>query len=230
MVHIPARAGSSRVPDKNARLLGGHPLLAYTIRMALLLPDVDIVAVNTESPRYAALAREHGAEVPALRPPELASDQADLGQALRFLLDHLAAEGRPVGTFINMFPTSPFRNLSVLRDLRRRLDHFRGVATVVRLAPGLSGLYHGLGASLAPLDDLVRAAPPQATWVKVVAAFEGYHVGPEQTRPGPPGAVYYHPLTHPAEMIDIDREEDFELAERVVREGLYDFGVDPWSA
>ena len=64
---IPARSGSKRVPDKNVRRLGGHPLLAYTIRAAIESRVFDAVVCATDDARYAAIARHYGAEVPALR-------------------------------------------------------------------------------------------------------------------------------------------------------------------
>ena len=70
---IPARAGSKRVVDKNVRLLSGHPMIAYTIRSAIDSGVFDRVIVSTDSERYAAVARHYGAEVPCLRPPEIAT-------------------------------------------------------------------------------------------------------------------------------------------------------------
>ncbi|MDX1707152.1 MAG: acylneuraminate cytidylyltransferase family protein, partial [Desulfobacterales bacterium] len=69
---IPARAGSKRVPDKNIRRLGGHPVIAYTIAAALESGIFTDVIVSTDSEEYAKVARHYGAEVPFLRPPELA--------------------------------------------------------------------------------------------------------------------------------------------------------------
>jgi CMP-N-acetylneuraminic acid synthetase len=69
---IPARAGSKRVQDKNIRLLAGHPIIAYTIAAALQSEIFSAVIVSTDSERYADIARYYGAEVPFLRPPELA--------------------------------------------------------------------------------------------------------------------------------------------------------------
>ena len=65
---IPARGGSKGVPRKNARPLAGLPLVAYSIRAALACPQVDRVLVSTDDEEIAAIAVEHGAEVPFLRP------------------------------------------------------------------------------------------------------------------------------------------------------------------
>jgi N-acylneuraminate cytidylyltransferase len=71
---IPARAGSKRVPDKNIRPLAGHPVIAYTIAAALESGVFADVIISTDSEHYAEIAQYYGAEVPFLRPPELAGD------------------------------------------------------------------------------------------------------------------------------------------------------------
>ena len=65
---IPARQGSKRVPGKNVRILGGHPVLAYTIVPAIESGLFESVIVSTDSEETAAIARHYGAEVPFLRP------------------------------------------------------------------------------------------------------------------------------------------------------------------
>ena len=71
---IPARQGSKRVPGKNIRPLGGHPVIAYTIAAALESGVFETVIVSTDSEETAAIARGYGAEVPFLRPPRFAGD------------------------------------------------------------------------------------------------------------------------------------------------------------
>jgi CMP-N-acetylneuraminic acid synthetase len=71
---IPARSGSKSIPDKNIRLMAGKPLLAYSIEHALSAKYITRTIVSTDSPAYADIARQYGAEVPFLRPAELADD------------------------------------------------------------------------------------------------------------------------------------------------------------
>lgn len=71
---IGARSGSKGVPHKNIRPLAGKPLMAWVIGAALGAQSVNRVIVSTDSPDYAKVAREYGAEVPFLRPPEIAVD------------------------------------------------------------------------------------------------------------------------------------------------------------
>ena len=75
IAHIPARAGSKRLPSKNLRYLAGQPLIAYAVRAALGCKSLDSVYVNTNSDSIAALAKELGASVYKRR-NSLASDRA----------------------------------------------------------------------------------------------------------------------------------------------------------
>ena len=112
---IPARSGSRRVPGKNVRVLAGHPIIAYTIAAARDSGVFDRVLVSTDSEAIAEIAREYGAEVPFLRPSELAGDTApDIGwvrHALAYLLEH----GGAPDVFSILRPTSPFRSADTIR-------------------------------------------------------------------------------------------------------------------
>ena len=112
---IPARAGSKRVRDKNIALLGGHPLLAYTIAAARRSGVFDAVVVSTDSPRYAEIAAHYGAEVPALRPPALAGDTSPDIEWVEHMLTVLAGRGTPYDAFSILRPTSPFRQSQTIR-------------------------------------------------------------------------------------------------------------------
>jgi CMP-N,N'-diacetyllegionaminic acid synthase len=106
---IPARAGSKRVPGKNVRMLGGRPVIAYAIASALDSGVLDAVIVSTESPEIAELARRFGAEVPFLRPAEMAGDHSPDIEWIRHLLTTLEGEGRAWECYAVLRPTSPFR-------------------------------------------------------------------------------------------------------------------------
>jgi N-acylneuraminate cytidylyltransferase len=72
---IPARGGSKSVPHKNVRLLAGRPLIAWTIDAALRTVELDRIVVSTDSDEIANVARDCGAEVPFMRPIDLARDE-----------------------------------------------------------------------------------------------------------------------------------------------------------
>jgi CMP-N,N'-diacetyllegionaminic acid synthase len=112
---VPARAGSKRVPGKNIRPLAGHPLLAYSIASALDSGIFSSVVVSTDSEETAAIARYYGAEVPFLRPAEMAGDLSPDIEWVTHALDGLRDAGRATECFSLLRPTSPFRRAETIR-------------------------------------------------------------------------------------------------------------------
>ena len=120
---IPARQGSKRVPGKNVRILGDHPLLAYTIAPALESGVFDSVVVSTDSEEIAAIAKHYGAKVPFLRPAQFAGDTSPDIEWLEYTLTELSRRGRAWDCFSILRPTSPFRRPETIR---RAWSEFRG--------------------------------------------------------------------------------------------------------
>ena len=106
---IPARCGSKRVPNKNIKPLGGHPMLAYTVRAAIDSGVFDTVICATDSPLYADIATHYGAEVPFLRSAEISGDKSPDIEWVVWMLKQLQAQGRDFQVFSILRPTSPFR-------------------------------------------------------------------------------------------------------------------------
>ena len=106
-----ARGGSRGVPRKNIRLLGGRPLIAHAIEAGRKSDLVDRVVVSTDDEKIADIAREYGAEVPFMRPPELAQDNTPeplaWQHALRTLND--SGEWPKIDVFVSIPATSPLR-------------------------------------------------------------------------------------------------------------------------
>lgn len=109
---IPARSGSERVRHKNVRTLKGHPLLAYTIAAARRSGVFSRVVVSTDSPEYAALAERYGAEAPFLRPGDIAGSTSP---DIEWILHALGELGGNADCFSILRPTSPFRSPETLR-------------------------------------------------------------------------------------------------------------------
>jgi CMP-N-acetylneuraminic acid synthetase len=109
---IPARGGSKGVPRKNIALLGGRPLIAYTIDAALAVGDLLIeVLVSTDDEEIAEVARVAGANVPFLRPAELAVDTARSVDVVRHAVDFVEArDGTRLDWVLTLQPTAPFRS------------------------------------------------------------------------------------------------------------------------
>ena len=112
---IPARAGSSRLPDKNIQPLQGHPLIAYTIAAARASGIFAAVVVSTDSPRYAEVAGHYGAEAPFLRPAEIAGALSPDIEWVEHAFQELARSGRRYDCFSILRPTSPFRQAATIR-------------------------------------------------------------------------------------------------------------------
>lgn len=106
---ITARGGSKRLPGKNIKLLGGKPLINWTIDAALESQRCDSVIVSTDSAEIAHIAKLAGASVPFLRPADLATDTAASIDVVLHAVDYYESKHGPVDGVLLLQPTSPFR-------------------------------------------------------------------------------------------------------------------------
>ncbi|MBV9322223.1 MAG: acylneuraminate cytidylyltransferase family protein [Chloroflexi bacterium] len=119
---VPARGGSKGIPRKNLQLLGGRPLVAHAVAAGRQAALVSRVLCSTDDPDIAAAAREAGAEVPFLRPPELAQDTTEDWPVFVHALDWLEQHASWVPELIvNLRPTSPLRTARHVDDAIRLL-------------------------------------------------------------------------------------------------------------
>lgn len=117
---IPARSGSKSVVDKNIRLLGGHPLIAYSIAAAQLSNEIERVIVSTDSEEYAIIARKYGAEIPFLRPPEISGDNSTDYEWIKHAIDWMQKEdGAASDYLVHMRPTTPLREIEIIDNAIR---------------------------------------------------------------------------------------------------------------
>jgi len=107
LIVIPARGGSKRLRRKNVRLFSGKPLIAWTINLALQIPGKNKVVVSTEDKEIADIAEKYGANVPFLRPIELADDHISAVEVLKHAVLTLKFDG----IVILLQPTSPLRSI-----------------------------------------------------------------------------------------------------------------------
>jgi len=106
---IPARGGSKGLKDKNIRQLNNKPLLAYTIEAAKESRIFDRIIVSTDSEKIAAVALKYGAEVPFMRPKELATDTASSMDVLIYTIELLQESNDKYDYVALLQPTSPLR-------------------------------------------------------------------------------------------------------------------------
>lgn len=116
---IPARGGSKRIPRKNIRNFCGKPMLAWSIDAALKSGCVDRVVVSTDDPEIASVAQEHGADVPFMRPANLADDYAGTTVVVQHAVQWLISQGVDVSEACCLYATAPF---VTAEDLRRGFD------------------------------------------------------------------------------------------------------------
>ena len=227
---IPARAGSKRVPGKNVRRLGAHPVMAYTVAAAIDSQVFDAVIVSTDDEEYASIARHYGATVPFMRPGAFAGDRSPDIEWVEYTLTQLKSQGRAYECFSLLRPTSPFRQAETIRrawsafvsepgvDSLRAVERCRqhpGKMWIVdgpRMTPLLSGgpadqPWHSSQMQTLPAV-YVQNASLEIAWTRVV--FEGRTIA---------GNVLMPFLTEGYEGFDVNTPDDWLLAERYVERG-----------
>ena len=229
---IPARGGSKGIPRKNLAELGGVPLIAWSIRVALETPSIDRVVVSTEDPEIAEIARSWGAEVPFLRPTDLAGDTSSVADAVGYTTKRIKEGGESWGILAVLFPTQPFRTPALLEQA---IELCRTSAYEVRAVvpyyfnPGLwlaqkNGRWQHVYSEQAGegyrCSGLVFACveeqrPPAVTSPYDRLAFDANLLAQGDLRPFRPKAFLQVP--DPVMALDIDYPLDLEHAREAVR-------------
>ncbi len=210
---ILARAGSKRVPDKNARPLAGSSLIERAVACARAARSLDIIGFSSDSERYRALAHSAGLDEAYVRPTELAGDDASSAAAA---LDYVAwrehADRRAITHVVLLQPTSPLRSAV---HVDAAIDTWR--------ASGRASLVSAI--AVAPKSDLIiymvdgkiRRHPADAAPTYVLDG--AIYIAPvDQLRTtgcfwNEDSALY---VMHPPRPWDIDTEEDFAAAAALI--------------
>jgi CMP-N,N'-diacetyllegionaminic acid synthase len=234
---IGARSGSERVPGKNVRPLAGHPLLAYAIATAQQAGVFDRVLVSTDSEEIAGVARHYGADVPFLRPDELATSTSPDIEWIAWTLERLPER---YDLFAIVRATNPFRGPDVIRRGLEQLlatpdaDSIRAVE-LVKQHPGKMWTLSEDRRAMVPLLDqshlevawhagqyqalprvYVQNSALEIAWTRVVTETG--------TREGRVVAPF---LTQGYEGFNVDDEDDWAQAEALVAKGAVTLpGID----
>ncbi|WP_341894455.1 acylneuraminate cytidylyltransferase family protein [Ferrovibrio terrae] len=104
---IPARGGSKGVPRKNVRIVGGKPLIAWTVASALAAKTVDRTILSSDDPEIMTAAQDWGCEIPFTRPPNLATDTASMLDVVHHAVENC---GGGFEWVVLLQPTSPLRS------------------------------------------------------------------------------------------------------------------------
>lgn len=228
---IPARAGSKRVPGKNVRFFFGHPLIAYTIRGALESGVFSRVIVSTDSSEVASICRDYGAEVPFLRPGEFAADQSPDIDWIRYTLTRLAEEGCTPEAFALLRPTSPFRQPETIQRAWRLFmatsgaDSLRAVE-LCRQHPAKMWVLDGTfmrpflddGGQHPPWHSSAYQALPTVYAQNASLEFAWTRVPLEQGTIAGRKIIPF--VSEGYEGFDINKQDDWLLAETLVRQNL----------
>ena len=224
---IPARSGSKRVPHKNIRMLGGHPLLAWSIVTALESGIFDAVAVSTDSEEYADISRTYGATV-VDRPAAFGTDTSPDIQWVQHAMAHYQTDA-----FAILRPTSPFRTADTIKrawgEFQKCGAHSLRAVEKTRVHPGklwtvqqtgmisavwpriyetgnMSVPYHSMPTQYLP-EVLQQNASLEMAWVKTSVGARPSTISGDRVWP------FY---THKWEGFDINVPEDCIVAEHLV--------------
>lgn len=238
---IPARGGSKGIPRKNIKDFAGYPLIAYSITAGKRAELVDRVVVSTDDPQIAEIAKQWGAEVPFLRPVELAGDNTLDFPVMKHCLEWLAEnEAYYPEVVLWLRPTSPIRPRKCVDDAVKLLfdhpeaDSVRGVVAAGQNPFKMWTLDDGSGA-LKPLMrvegikesyNAPRQALPDVYWQ--TGHIDAIWTKTILEKGSVTGDVIFPLMIDPRYTVDIDVAADWEAAERLLRYRDLDM-VDPAS-
>ncbi|MDO6709372.1 acylneuraminate cytidylyltransferase family protein [Aliiglaciecola sp. 2_MG-2023] len=225
LVVIPARSGSKSLPNKNIRLLNGKPLIAHSIEYATSSAIVNKTIISTDSQNYADIAMQFGAEVPFIRPAEYSLDTSQDYEFMRHALDFFKAKNEHYDYLALLRPTSPLRPPKLLEkalEILKKIPSASAVRTVAQVKehpyrvwrPKDDGSIEGFVDQQHEPYNLPRQQLPllyfqtgDLEMVRSSTLLAGSVSGNE---------VYPLVLKHD-QMIDIDSDADFNIAEDKIR-------------
>ncbi|WP_289023767.1 acylneuraminate cytidylyltransferase family protein [Desulfobacter postgatei] len=227
---IPARGGSKGVPRKNIKRLAGKPLLAWTVETALSLDCLDRVILSTDDEEIAGIGKRYGADVPFLRPAEIAADDTTdmpvYEHALNWLEQH---DGFIPDIVVWLRPTVPLRSAGDIENsldllIKKRPDWVRSVCEAehhpywmyklndTRMEPFVEGIRieNYMRRQLLPPAYRLNGAV-DVTWRSTILEKKILYAGVIE--------AHIMPVNR---SIDIDTMLDFQLLEAIISQGEYE--------
>lgn len=220
---ICARGGSKGIPGKNIRPLCGKPLIAHTIETARRCQTIERVIVSTDSQEIAEIARKTQAEIPFLRPEELARDDTPKIPVLQHLISHLQDQEKYYPDIVvDLDPTSPLRTEEDIRACISMVA-YEGAENVFSVTPARRNPYFNMvelvDGRVRLVKQLPAAVPSRQSAPTVYDMNASIYVWKtevlmktdtlylEKTR------IYVMPEW----AIDIDSETDFQMVEHIAK-------------
>ncbi len=229
VVVIPARGGSKGVPRKNLRIVEGLPLVAYAIRTALNIRDVDRVAVSTEDEEIASVSSSLGVEI-IKRPEELAEDEISLPEVIKHAKIFLEKKGIFSKRYISLQPTGPLitsQSISKAISLHERTncDSVVSIAEITHGHPYWIKSYDRASGKLDSfLDVEVHKYPQKQDLPRCYTYTGGFYIRKTEMLNELSGFYLGEDirgyLLTADEALDIDSEEDMRYFEFLINEQM----------
>lgn len=220
---IPARGGSKGLPRKNVKPLLGRPLIAWTIKQANESRYIDRIIVSTDDKEIAEISKSYGAEVPFMRPDELATDKAIFMDLVLHAMNSIEKNDKVYDILVLLQPTSPLRASEDIDNAVRLLFEKKARAVV----SVCEAEHHPLKADILPhngcmknftkKENLDKNRQELGTFYRLNGAiFLAYcdYIRSQESFFGDEVFAYIMPQDR---SVDIDSKVDFKLAETLKR-------------
>jgi N-acylneuraminate cytidylyltransferase len=232
---IPARGGSKGIPHKNIRSFAGYPLIAWSIAAGLQAKSISRVIVSTDDEEIASVAREYGADVPFMRPAELAQDRTtDLPVFVHALKLLEEIEAYKPDIVVQLRPTSPIRPTDLVDNAIKMLFDYPDADSVRGVVPAGQNPYkmwrfNGYDRPMHPLLQVEgitepynapRQILPQAFWQ--TGHIDAIRANTINRKNSLTGDVIYPLVIDPRYTVDIDTLSDWEKYQALVFQGGLD--------
>ena len=219
---IPARGGSKRILRKNVRLFAGRPMIAYAIAAARESALFSHIVVTTDDPEIAEIAVAEGAEVPFVRPAELADDFTPTAPVIKHAVVACQELGWHASRVCCIYPGVPFIQSDDLREALALLDASGGDDYVFPVAhfasPIQRALRRGPGGEVGPFDPQYAATRTQDLEPAYFDAGQFYWGAAENWLAEKNIHANGRAIVLPSwRAVDIDTPEDWERAEALWR-------------
>lgn len=217
---IPARGGSKRIPRKNIKPFFGQPMIGYSIRAAQESGLFDSIMVSTDDEEIADVARSFGADIPFMRPADLANDHAGTGAVVVHALQWFAEHGMAYDAACCIYATAPLLDPERLKEGWDRLQGKRFAFSVTSYAfpiqRALKKTADGSVDMFWPENLTKRSQDLEPAYHDAAQFYWGWSDAWVN------GETAFSPISAPVilprtQVVDIDTPEDWEVAEVTYR-------------
>ncbi|WP_303830557.1 pseudaminic acid cytidylyltransferase [Asticcacaulis taihuensis] len=217
---IPARGGSKRIPRKNIKPFFGRPMISYSIRAAQESGLFDSVVVSTDDEEIAEVARSFGADIPFMRPADLANDHAGTGAVVIHALEWFEENGVDYDAVCCIYATAPLLDPERLKEGWEKLQGKRFAFSVTSfpfpIQRALRQTADGSVDMFWPENLTRRSQDLEPAYHDAAQFYWGW------TDAWLNGEIAFSPISAPVilprtQVVDIDTPEDWEVAEVTYR-------------